>query len=457
MRDPDGRVRFEGDAVIRHLNAPAGSSHFLHSDLAARWVARGDLVAWEWLSADTLKSPRLPFVTLPSEWTTSQFHAAATLTLKLLSEAVAEGWDMKDASAWNIVFDGLRPVFVDLLSFEPIKTRRWHAAGQFGRHFILPLLLAKKGLMEPYQCLALWRDGVPPQAARKLLGPSRFLTRYWPLMAEDRRQPRQDGTAGTAKDESPDKYDLPNIQRFRARLNQGLSWMLAGVDATKRGTRRSTTWGHYEQQRDHYDEAAITFKRDTIASWLRTAKPHWVLDLGCNAGEFSDLAVDAGAHVICWDGDPQALATLFRRHAGSDKSNLYYPILGPIDDLPGGHGWQGTEFPSLMQRLEQRVDVLLMLAVTHHLAIAGGVHLGDIFRFAACITRKALFVEILSETDPRVQQLCRYYGRDASDFTAQRQLDAAQGAGFRVIQRLKKRPEDTREYVWLERGTQAPD
>lgn len=458
MRDPEGRVSFEGDFVIRRLNASAGPQHFLHSELAARWAARGDLVAWEWLDANTLRSPRLPFVTLPGEWTAQQFHAAAKLTLKLQSEAVAEGWDMKDAAAWNIVFDGLRPTFVDLLSFEPLKTRRWHAAGQFGRHFILPLFLARKGLMDPHQCLVLWRDGVPPAAARRLVGPGRFLSRYWPLMAEGKRADKAEPpSSSTKRTRSTDQgHGFLDMQRFHAQLNYGLDWMLAGVNPAKHYPKRRTNWGGYEHQRDHYDPAGIDFKRETIASWLHMLHPQWVLDLGCNAGEFSDLAVDAGARVICWDGDPQALDILHQRHAESDKATLYHTVLAPIDDPSGGRGWQGVEFPSLMQRLEQRVDVVMMLAITHHLTIAGGVRLDDVFRFAARVTRQAAFMELMSETDPRVQQLCHYYDRDASEFTLQRQLDAARSAGFHIVQHAKRSPDDTREYVWLERPLAAP-
>lgn len=452
MRDPDGRIRVDGDTIIRRLNSSADASHFLHCDLAARWASRGDLVTWEWLTPDTLRSPKLPFVSLPSEWTALQFHAAAQLTLTLQAEAVAEGWDMKDASAWNIVFDGLRPVFVDLLSFKPLETRRWHAAGQFGRHFILPLLLAKRGLLQAHECLTLWRDGVPATAARRMLGPSRFLTRYWPLMAAGRHAGGGETFSGGASDtRSPDWQDnLANKQSFRNRLNRGLGWMLQGVCPGERTTKIQTEWGDYEQQRDHYSPAEIASKVETITLWMQSANPQWVLDLGCNAGEFSDLAVDTGARVICWDGDPKALAKLYQRHHESRNATSYHPILGPIDDISGGRGWEGSEFPSLMQRLNQRVDVVLMLAIVHHLSIAGGVPLEDIFRFAAHVTRRALFVEFLSESDTRVQQMCRYYNRDVSDFTRMRQLEAARSAGFHVVERKKHQAADTRELVWLE-------
>ena len=176
MRDPDGRVAFEGDFVIRHLNEPAGPDHFLRSSLAQQLIDKGLLIPYEWVNESTLRSPKLPVVTLPCEWTSSQFLAAGKLTLELQSYAVNEAWDLKDASAWNVVFDGLRPVFVDLLSFVPLRAKFWPAAGQFARHFILPLLLDQEGGIEARQCFKLWRDGVLAVDSRRKRSEQKILT-----------------------------------------------------------------------------------------------------------------------------------------------------------------------------------------------------------------------------------------------------------------------------------------
>ena len=447
MRDPAGRIAFEGDHVERYLNEPAGQDHFLRSPLAQRWVERGLLIPYEWVDNSTLRSPKLPFVTLPPEWTAVQFFAAAKLTLDLQSEAVIEGWDLKDASAWNVVFIGLQPIFVDLLSFAPLQEKLWRAAGQFTRHFILPLLLDQKGHIEAGQCLRLWRDGVPPNVARRWLGVRRFLTPYWPIIAK-----------GRIKDHSLVKKSKKNatsdkaVLRFRVSLQSGLDWMLNGLSPEKRKG-APTIWGDYEQERDHYSEPAVVFKREVIGAWLQKLKPEWVLDVGCNAGEFSELAVGTGARAICWDADPQALLKLYARHGNKIAASHYFPVLCSIDDASGGRGWMGSEFPSLMDRLHRQVDVVMLLAVTHHLAIAGGVRLEDIFRFAASVSRGAVLLELVSETDPRLLQLCSHYNRDPAEFSIERQCEAAAANGFRRIEHAKRTSVDTREYIWLEHDT----
>lgn len=440
MRDPAGRITFEGEWVFRRLHAPAQPDHFLHSALAATWVDRGDLVAYEWLDSRTLRSPKIPFVTFPTEWSAEQFHRAATLTLKLQSEATAAGWDLKDASAWNVVFDGLRPVFVDLLSVEPLQNKLWRAAGQFTRHFLLPLLMEKKHFLEPRQCMALWRDGMPPDVARRMLGASRFMSRYWPIMASGSLE--QTTVILSQQAAMP----LEKIQSFRNGLHGSLGWILSGLNP-RRGRARATTWGNYEENRDHYLEEALAFKRTTISSWLSELRPSWVLDIGCNAGEFSEIAVASGARTICWDADSEAIATLCERHADDDS---YHPILCPVDDISGGLGWMGMEFPGLATRLEKGVDAILMLAITHHLAIAGGVRLDDIFDFAAKITRKSIILELLSGDDTRVIQLCQQYNRSPCDFTIEKQYTAALSKGFVVNQTVRLSPSETREFAWLE-------
>ncbi len=445
MRDPAGQIVFERGFVVRHLNQAANSQHFLHSALAQRWVKQGLLIAYEWVDAKTIRSPLLPFLTLPSEWTDKQFFVAAQLTLQLQTEAVAEGWDLKDASAWNVVFNGLQPVFVDLLSFEPLRHKLWRAAGQFSRHFLIPLLLGKKGLMEPRQCIQLWRDGVPPNSARELLGVGRFFTRYWPLM-----------TGGGSYDAPLDVHtasiattDLALAKEFREGLHRTFQWMLNGINPICK-KERSTLWGEYEQERNHYGKPALAYKRQIINKWLQSLQPTWVLDLGCNAGEFSEMAIAVGAKVICWDSDAQALATLFMRYSQTQSETHFFPILCSIDDATGGRGWMGNEFSSLRDRLHQRCDVVMLLAITHHLAIAGGVRLDDIFRFAAHISRRAVFLELLSEKDIRVIELCQRFNRDPSEFTIQKQLAAAAAAGFIRLEHAKRSCADTREYVWLE-------
>jgi hypothetical protein len=228
MRDPDGSLSFEEAAVHRSLREPLNDSHFLRSALARRWMADGRLVKFEIADPHTVIAERLPFVTHPSEWSDAQLHAAAQLTLQLQTEAVMEGFDLKDASAWNIIFDGTRPMFCDLLSLVPFGSRKWWAAGQFARHFVVPLALSRRRGLHGYQCFQIWRDGVPPDAARGLYGTGRFLTRYWPLMTQGKAAPEAALSAALSAAHGDDSETPEAIASFRTGLHATLGWMLRG-------------------------------------------------------------------------------------------------------------------------------------------------------------------------------------------------------------------------------------
>lgn len=438
MRDPAGTISFTGDRVARALVEPALHHHFLRSKLASEWVERGDLVDFELVGDFSVYSRKISFVTHPTEWTPDQVYQAALLTLKLQREANASGWDLKDASAWNIVFDGLRPVFVDLLSFEPLEAKRWWAAGQFVRHFLLPLLLDKYGYLQPSQCFRLWRDGVPADFARRCLGWRRFGSRYWPLM-----------TRSNGKLEHPREVvsnDQEQILDFRFGLDTTMAWMLSGL-VPQPALQKDTVWGVYEDSREHYSAELLSYKRDVISTWLKKIRPAWVLDVGCNAGEFSEIAVSVGARVVCWDSDQQALTKLCRKQR---ENHRFFPLLSPIDNVSGGLGWMGEEFPSFSSRLKKQFDVVMLLAIIHHLAIANGVPLKKIFDLARYSSRSMVVAELLSENDVRVLQLCRQHKRTPSDFALLNQYRAAEECGLKRIESMRLRADSTRELALFE-------
>ena len=106
MRDPQSCLAIEPDHVVRKLREDLIQSHPLQSVEARQWSADGLLIPFDWLDARRLVSPRIAFVSSPEEWCDEQLFAAAQLTLTLLERANAVDADLKDASAWNVIFDG---------------------------------------------------------------------------------------------------------------------------------------------------------------------------------------------------------------------------------------------------------------------------------------------------------------------------------------------------------------
>lgn len=413
MRDPDCDLIVEDETVTRKLRGPLPADHFLRTKTADKLRQSQQLVPWVEVDPCTLVSPRIPFVTYPYEWTDNQLRAAAVLTLDLSDAALAEDCELKDASAWNVIFDGAVPTFCDLTSFVPIQTRQWWAFGQFARHFIFPLVLSGNRDLRAYQCFRMSRDGVQPEMARRILGLRRFLTRAWPLMVRVR-----EGVRGEVRAEKPGARLHPNLY--------GLARSQLGAGAAGEG---ASAWSRYAENRAHYRPESLARKQASVSDWLSHLKPAWVTDMGCNTGEFTRLARASGARVVAIDQDHDAVDHLFRS-SSSDRG--IYPLCADFADLPGGAGWAGEEIPGLIARLAQCTDVLLLLAVIHHLAISAAIPLPEIARLARRITRRALIVELIAPSDPMLQGLCAERRRDPGEFSLDAQR-AAFSTEFRIV------------------------
>ena len=94
-------------------------------------------------AATVLEHERIWFPTYPSEWTRGMLREAALLTLRLAETLLATGHGLKDATPWNILFRGAKPVFVDALSIESRDPcdPLWRPLSQFLSTFAYPLWL----------------------------------------------------------------------------------------------------------------------------------------------------------------------------------------------------------------------------------------------------------------------------------------------------------------------------
>ena len=169
FRDPAGSVRIVGDRVLRGVRPERAQAAlgFLRSEAAREWVVLGRLIETRFIPGEngdlTLEHPRVFFPSYPWEWTPSAWIAAADLTLDLCEGLLAQGLILKDATPLNVLFRGVEPVFVDVLSVDrrDAASPLWLAYGQFVRTFLLPLA-AYQYLGWPLVASIEKRDGYEP-------------------------------------------------------------------------------------------------------------------------------------------------------------------------------------------------------------------------------------------------------------------------------------------------------
>ena len=93
-----------------------------------------------WVAA--LRHERVPFVSYPYEWTFSMLKDAALLQLRVTREALAADLALKDSTPYNVQWQGARPTFIDVGSFERRAAGEpWLGYRQFCMLFLYPLLL----------------------------------------------------------------------------------------------------------------------------------------------------------------------------------------------------------------------------------------------------------------------------------------------------------------------------
>ncbi len=421
MRDPQATLRFTENEVIRRLHKPLGPNHFLRTPQAHALVETQQLIAFELRGERDIASARLPWITYPTEWCDSQLHDAAVLTLNLAEALLPQGQALKDASAWNVIARGTQPVFCDILSLESIAQREWWAFGQFARHFIFPTTLAKTGRLHAHESFRLRRDGPTAKDTRKLLGWRSATVRAMPLLM---------ATGGSSNRAHVVKIE-PSTPTLHRKLYATARWMLGSSERV--ADRSDTTWSDYAGEREHYPRDSLLVKQQTVAKWLALTRPTWVLDLGGNKGEFSEIALNANANVVVVDQDHACVDAIYRKHRGSP---FIYPMVGQLDDLMGGCGWNGEEFPGFVQRSQGHFDVVMWLALIHHLAIAAAISLHQIAETAKRLSKRWAIVEWIDPTDPQVELLCSQRQRDAQSFSLDLQRQAFVQSGWTIDHEL---------------------
>jgi SAM-dependent methyltransferase len=412
FRDPAGSVEIRRDGAYRSIRAPFDAEilEFLSLPVAAELVAQGRLVESEVVSAANaetlvLRHPRIAFQSFPWEWAPSLWLAAADLTLNLCSELVPQGWLLKDATPLNVLFEGTRPVFVDVLSIERMDPHQpiWLAYGQFVRTFLLPML-AYSRLGWPLQTSLTRRDGYEPEEiyaalswSARMQQPALSAVTLPSLLAKKKVQ------AGSVASRAVKEPEL--ARQILLKTLKGLQSQMHKVAPE----RRSSTWSDYAETATHYSEEDHARKKAFVMRALATARPANVLDVGCNTGVYSNLAADAGAAVVSIDTDVQAVDRLCTSLKGSGKNIL--PLCVDLAHPTPAAGWENREYASFLGRCAGHFDTVMMLAVLHHLMLRNQIPLDRIAALCSSLTTQHLILEWVPSADPKFQELLR--GRDA--------------------------------------------
>jgi ribosomal protein L11 methylase PrmA len=409
-RDPAGSVHLIGRRVFRTVSSRAVEDFEAteRAGLHARFVTEGRLVPHRRLEAAeatelaleapiVLEHPRLPFVSWPYEWPFPALKAAALFHLALHLDALAAGFTLSDATAYNVQFCGAKPVFIDTLSLRPYRDGEyWMGHRQFCEQFLNPLLLHSLLGVSHVQWCRGSLEGVPVTDLASLLPARTRLS--WNVLAHVHLQARfqRDATRkGAAKASIARK--LPR-EGFLGMLRGLQSWISRLEPA---GPKR-TVWSDYAGETSYAPEEAKA-KREFVCRFVERQRPETVWDLGCNTGDYSVAALEAGAkRVIGFDFDHAAAGKAFER-ARSERLDFLPLVLDAANPSPN-QGWAQEERAGLRERAD--ADAFLALALVHHLAISRNVPLERVIDWLVSLAPAGV-VEFVPKSDAMVQELLR--------------------------------------------------
>ena len=128
-----------------------------------------------------------------------------------------------------------------------------------------------------------------------------------------------------------------------------------------------------------------------------------VLDLGCNAGEYSRLAFDLGKRVVAADGDHAVLSRLYSQIRGTSASIM--PVFLNIGRPTPAVGWGNREVASFLDRAAGQFDCVLMLGLIHHLLVTERATLPMLLDLLDGFGARQAILEWVEPFDPKFEQL----------------------------------------------------
>ncbi len=410
FRDPGGQVFINDNKVYRTINKPkaliyekckeAGIYAWLEEKGYLLPHTEVDISAFSNLGENVeyvIKHPKIKFISYPYEWSFRAHKKAALLHLDMHIDLLSRGFTLIDASAYNIQFQGTKPVFIDHLSIEPYNEGDiWTGHQQFCSQFLNPLLLWSLADFAPNALFRGSLEGIAAEETAKILPFSKKLS--WTVFTHVILQAKlQKNALNSSAAEGKAKQTKLSKMAFIGILT-GLRNYISKLE----GPNTNTVWASYENDNTYTDDDARV-KQAFVQDMVEGVKPALLFDIGCNTGNYSNASLAAGAdQVIGFDFDHTTLDFAFERFEKDAKN--FTPLWLDAANPSPNQGWAQNERKGLTER--SNADALIALAFIHHIVIGRNIPLNMaldwLLKLAPCGV-----IEFPSKEDPMVRKLLR--------------------------------------------------
>ena len=455
FRDPSGTVMVLNDRVFRTVMPLAAADYestrrvgileeLMHDGLVIRerLVSKALLGVVGERASYVVEHPKLPFISYPYEWCFHALKDAALLHLDVHLRCLERGVTLSDASAYNIQFRGPAPVFIDTLSFRPYREGEiWTAHRQFCDQFLNPLLLrALLGI--PHN--AWYRgglEGIPVEHLASALPLRAKLS--WPVLQHVVLQAMFEKMS-TGPGERPAK-EVAKVHLPKMAFERMLRGLRDWIRRLQPKGAEKTVWRNYAESNSYSSDEARR-KAAFVRQFAAAKRPAVLWDLGCNSGEYSKAALEAGAGLcIGFDFDAGALERAYLR-AKAEGLNLLPLHLDAANPSPN-QGWGQGERKGMRERAP--ADAVVALAFVHHLAVAKNVPLEFVVDWIVGMARSGV-IEFVQKHDPMVHELLRLREDIFADYSEESFAHALRARAR--IHRVEEVSATGRKLYWFERA-----
>lgn len=358
--DPVGRVYIYNGEIVRVINHSfkKHTERLLESGLIDRLVKKELLVPTR-ISENVDEEGRIILEhryiypqTNRMQWSFEMRKDAAKLVLEINMICWEYGYELKDCHPANVLFDGIKPIYVDFGSIVKRSTDhvvQWTAREEFLRYYFFPLKIWERG----YEEIASYNLDIKEMRSLLYHIPVRFMN--FSCLKDIH------GTLG--------KSPLLEMKKFYKKIDR--------LDYKK-----DTIWGNYQD--DFWQIGCARFEREI--EWMKKAPDiKSMTEVGANQGFFSYLVATKTdiKRIIATDYDKKAVDIMYRRLKAEDVSCKITPMVMDFGGTP------------IQELKKYRSDLVVANALTHHLLLAQKMKMHAITERLAELTNKYVIVEFM--------------------------------------------------------------
>ena len=415
FRDPAGYVFEYNNRIIRIIKK-LGADKFqdvISSDIINESIKNNFLINTKNVTSEFknylnnencifLEHQKIDYISYPYEWSFNQLKDAALFHLEFQLFLLDKNFILKDSSAFNIQFNGNKPIFIDALSIEKYKEGEyWKGHSQFLQQFLNPLLLKSIKGIDFNNWFKGNLNGISTSELNDILTLKDKLSLNVffsvSLLAKLEKKNKFFPEKALEKVKKQKKLSKKSYSLILIQLKNWINKLKPKFN--------KSNWDTYSFK-NTYEIDQEKRKLELVKAFINLNEPNYLADIGCNDGIYSIESLNEGAKkVIGFDID---LNSIDKAYIKAKKENLnflplYFDAMNPSSNL----GWNEKERKSFKDRV--KFDAFIALAFIHHLIIGNNIPLNEAVKWLTDIAPKGL-IEFVDKEDQTVQTMLALKG-----------------------------------------------